>query len=105
MMACPGCGVAHDEPQAVTPLAQLNNLDTVSADWLAQAGLHVMADLAATGAVEAYRRVEALGLKPSLNLLYALEGALHNEHWLETKRRRKLELVSALQAAREHTPA
>lgn len=104
-MTCPGCGVAHLPLQADTPLLQLNNLGSVSAGWLAQAGIHVMADLSAIGAVQAYRRVEALGCKPSLNLLYALEGALHNEHWLETKRRHKLPLLAALHAAGEQATA
>lgn len=105
MMVCPGCGVAHAEPQADTPLAQLNTLSADSAGWLAQAGLHVVADLSAVGAVEAYRRVEALGFKPSLNLLYALEGVLHNEHWLQSKRRHQAQLLAALQAARERAAA
>lgn len=102
MNTCPGCGVAHADMHPQMPLAQLPNLGTVSAEWLAQAGLHTLADLAGIGAVEAYRRVQALGFKPSLNLLYALEGALHDEHWLQTKRHRKLDLLARLQAAKEH---
>lgn len=102
MTACPGCGVAHTSAHPEMPLAQLPNLGTVSADWLAQAGIYTVADLWATGAVEAYRRVERAGFKPSLNLLYALEGAMHDEHWLQTKRHRKLELLARLQAAKEH---
>ncbi|HEU4709735.1 MAG TPA: TfoX/Sxy family protein [Methylophilaceae bacterium] len=78
------------------------NLGMVSAGWLSAVSLHTFSDLLGLGAVEAFRRVEQAGFKPSLNLLYALEGALHNEHWLETKRHRKQELLARLQVAKEH---
>jgi DNA transformation protein len=104
MAACPGCGVAHTGAHPEMPLAQLPNLGQVSAEWLALAGILTVADLSAMGAVEAYRRVEQAGFKPSLNLLYALEGALHDEHWLETKRHRKLDLLARLHAAKEQAP-
>ena len=102
MNVCPGCGVAHAGAHPEMPLAQLPNLGAASAAWLAQVGLYTLADLADIGAVGAYRRVEASGVKPSLNLLYALEGALHEEHWLQTKRDRKPDLLARLQAAKEH---
>lgn len=101
MMTCPGCGVAHVELHADMPLVQLHNLGAVSTGWLEQAGIHTVAELAALGAVVAYLRVEAMGVKPSLNLLYALEGAIHGEHWLQAKRHRKTELLAALHGARE----
>ena len=103
MSVCPGCGVAHNGSHPEMPLVQLPNLGASSAGWLAAAGLHTFSHLLDLGAIEAYRRVEQAGFKPSLNLLYALEGALHNEHWLETKRHRKQELLARLQTAKEHT--
>jgi DNA transformation protein len=93
--------MAHDLPAPATPLAELPNLGDVSVGWLRQAGLHTYADLQAAGAVRAWRRVEALGVRPGLNLLYALEGALHGSHWLEVKRRQKSELLMQLEASRE----
>jgi hypothetical protein len=62
---------------------QLRNLGPVSAGWLAAVGIHTLADLRAAGAAEAWRRVFEAGRNPSLNLLWALEGALRDEHWGE----------------------
>lgn len=103
MSVCPGCGVAHGGSHPEMPLVELPNLGAASAGWPSAVGLHTFSDLLEVGAVEAYRRVEQAGFKPSLNLLYALESALHNEHWLETKRHRKQELLAMLQAAKEQT--
>lgn len=104
MTTCPGCGIAHTGVHPEMPLAQLPNLGQASAGWLVHAGIQTVADLSAVGAVEAYRRVKQAGFMPSLNLLYALEGALHDEHWLETKRHRKLDLLARLHAADERVP-
>lgn len=61
-------------PRAV-PVAKLLNLGPKSAAWLRAAGITSAAELERLGAVEAYRRVLATGVAPTLNLLYALEGA------------------------------
>ena len=44
-------------------------------------------------------RVKRAGFKPSLNLLYALEGALLDCHWQEVPEERRSELVQAAEAA------
>jgi hypothetical protein len=44
-------------------------------------------------------RVKRAGFKPSLNLLYALEGALRDCHWQEVPDDRRGELVLAADAA------
>jgi DNA transformation protein and related proteins len=97
-MTCPACGLVHALPAADTPLVELPNLGEVSADWLSRAGINTLADLQALGAVKAYLMVQALAVKPSLNLLYALEAALHGKHWLEVKREQKTALLSQLAA-------
>ena len=101
MQTCPGCGVAHLQPSADDGVEKLHGLGPASADWLKQAGIVTVGQLAALGAATAYLRVEALGVKPSLNLLYALEGALTATHWLEVKRHSKTALLLALSAAKE----
>ena len=63
------------------PVGQLPNLGPKSAAWLRAAGIATRADLERLGSVEAYRRVLAQGVPPSLNLLYALEGALLDLRW------------------------
>jgi DNA transformation protein and related proteins len=60
---------------------KLRNIGPKSAAWLRQVGLHTPQDLAGAGPVEAFMRVRRAGFKPSLNLLYALEGALLDCHW------------------------
>ena len=44
-------------------------------------------------------RVKRAGFKPSLNLLYALEGALLDCHWQEVPEARRTELVHEAEAA------
>lgn len=102
-MTCPACGLVHALPAADTPLAELPNLGEVSATWLSRTGINTLADLQSLGSVRAYLMVQALGVKPSLNLLYALEAALHGSHWLEVKREQKTALLSQLAAIKEQS--
>jgi DNA transformation protein and related proteins len=78
---------------------KLRNIGPKSAAWLRQVGLRSREDLEAVGAVDAYMRVKRAGFKPSLNLLYALEGALLDCHWQEVPDARRSELVLAAEAA------
>jgi DNA transformation protein len=82
----------------ITPL-KLRNIGPKSAAWLRQVGLRTEEDLRATGALEAFMRVKRAGFKPSLNLLYALEGALVGCHWQEVPQERRAELLQAAEAA------
>jgi hypothetical protein len=74
--------------------AKLRNIGPKGAAWLRQVGLRTHEDLLATGAVEAFMRVKRAGIKPSLNLLYALEGALLDCHWQDVPEARRSELVA-----------
>jgi len=78
---------------------KLRNIGPKSAAWLRQVGLRTLDDLAGAGAVGAYMKVRRAGFKPSLNLLYALEGALTDCHWQEVPESRRVELVQAAEAA------
>ena len=82
---------------AATP--KLRNIGPKSAAWLRQVGLRTREDLAAVGPLEAIMRVRRAGFKPSLNLLYSLEGALVDCHWQEVPEARRNELVQAAEAA------
>lgn len=79
--------------------AKLRNIGPKSAAWLRQVGLRTREDLEAAGAVDAFVKVRRAGFKPSLNLLYALEGALRDCHWQEIPEARRLQLVEAAEAA------
>ena len=78
---------------------KLRNIGPKSAAWLRQVGLRTFEDLSSIGAVEAFMRVKRAGFKPSLNLLYALEGALLDCHWQQVPDERRSELVLAAEAA------
>ncbi|WP_419320522.1 TfoX/Sxy family protein [Caulobacter sp. ErkDOM-E] len=63
-------------------IGELRGLGSVSARWLESVGIIREDDLRAIGAVEAFARVRlAAAPDVSLNLLYALEGALRDVDW------------------------
>ena len=78
---------------------KLLNIGAKSGAWLRQVGLRTQEDLAAVGSLEAFMRVKRAGFKPSLNLLYALEGALMGCHWQQVDAGRRAELSEQAQAA------
>lgn len=82
-----------------TEKEKLRNIGPKSSAWLRQVGLRTRDDLDAIGAVEAFMRVKRAGFKPSLNLLYSIEGALRDCHWQEIPDARRSELVLAADAA------
>ncbi|MDQ3161098.1 MAG: TfoX/Sxy family protein, partial [Pseudomonadota bacterium] len=77
----------------------MRNIGPKSAAWLRQVGLRTQADIRQIGVVDAFMKVRRAGFKPSLNLLYALEGAVLDCHWQEVPDARRTELVSAAEAA------
>jgi DNA transformation protein and related proteins len=68
----------------MAPINKLPNIGPKSAHWLEGVGIRTDDDLEELGAVEAYRRVKAaFAGRVSLNLLWALQGALLNLPWNE----------------------
>jgi hypothetical protein len=93
-------------------VSKLPNIGPKSAAWLRQVGLRTQEDLAAVGPVEAYVKVRRAGFRPSLNLLYAIEGALTGCHWQQVPEPRRQQLVreaevrvAALPDPRKRPPA
>jgi hypothetical protein len=78
---------------------KLRNIGPKSMAWLRQTGVRTLEDLRAVGALSAFVRVKRAGFKPSLNLLYALEGAILDCHWQEIPDARRSELIIAADAA------
>lgn len=78
---------------------KLRNIGPKSMAWLRQTGVRSLEDLRAVGALSAFVRVKRAGFKPSLNLLYALEGAILDCHWQEIPDGRRSELIIAADAA------
>lgn len=87
------------------PPMKMRNIGPKSAAWLRQVGLRTREDIAAAGPVDAFMRVKRAGFRPSLNLLYALEGALADCHWQEVPEARRQILVAEYEAAAALLPA
>lgn len=65
----------------MSDLAALPNLGAVSAGWLRAVGIESVEELERVGAVTAYLRVKEAFPRCTLNLLYALNGALVGVRW------------------------
>ena len=67
-------------------------LGPVSTRWLNDIGLYSLTDLREMGAVAAFCLVKAQQSQASLNLLYALHGALTDQKWNEISAAEKEQL-------------
>ncbi|HEX9301764.1 MAG TPA: helix-hairpin-helix domain-containing protein [Casimicrobiaceae bacterium] len=76
--------------------APLTNIGPVSKRMLAAAGITSIETLRRLGAIEAYRRVRSHDPRASLNLLWALEGALTGRPWEDVARNDRLSLLLQL---------
>ncbi len=81
----------------------LPGLGPKSLAMLAAAGIPDRTALERLGAVAAYLQVKRAGQPASLNLLWALEGALTGQHWQTVAREERTRLLLALDAAQEAT--
>ncbi|HZW23799.1 TfoX/Sxy family protein [Noviherbaspirillum sp.] len=79
-------------------LSDLRNLGPKSAEMLAAAGIRTPDALAERGALDAFIALKQAGLPASLNLLWALEGALSDRDWRTVARDDKLRLLTELEA-------
>jgi DNA transformation protein len=79
-------------------ISELQGLGPKSQAMLAGAGINTVAQLRRLGSVRAYAKVKATGTNASLNLLWALEGALTGLPWHVVAREHRLSLLLALEA-------
>lgn len=86
-------------------LQELANLGPKSQAMLAAAGIHSVAQLRAVGAVAAFARVKQANPRASLNLLWALEGALTDLPWQTVAREHRTSLLLALEMATATLPS
>lgn len=84
-------------------IADLPNLGAKSQAMLAQAGIHNIEQLRELGSVRAYIKVKRFGANASLNLLWAMEGALSNRHWQEVAKHDRLRLLLKLEDAEKNS--
>lgn len=80
-------------------LSDLPNLGPKSQQMLAQAGIKTVAQLRKLGAVRAFLQVKRNGGNASLNLLWAMEGALTGRHWQDVAKHDRLHLLLELEDA------
>lgn len=90
--------------RAPSSLASLPNLGPKSQQVMAKAGISSVEQLRQIGSVAAYVRAKRTGANVSLNLLWALEGALSGLHWQEVARDHRTSLLLALEDQERRTP-
>jgi hypothetical protein len=83
---------------------KIRNVGPKGAAWLRQVGVRTQDDLVKIGPVDAFMKVKRAGFRPSLNLLYALAGAIENRHWAELPDEHKRALVAAAEANETANP-
>ena len=83
---------------------KIRNVGPKSAAWLRQVGVRTQEDLVRLGPVDAFMKVKRAGFRPSLNLLYALAGAIEDCHWADLPDERKSALVLAAESAEAANP-
>lgn len=78
-------------------IADLPNFGPKSQEMLAQAGIKTIEQLRDLGSVRAYVQVKRAGTNASLNLLWAMEGALTGQHWQVVAKQERLRLLLELE--------
>jgi TfoX/Sxy family transcriptional regulator of competence genes len=84
--------------RAGSGISRLRNLGPASARMLNAIGVHTEAELREIGAVNAYRLLMLRGYRPSMNLVWAIEGALTDTHWLELSDAVRARITAELEA-------
>ena len=78
-------------------IQDLPGLGSKSQAMLAGAGIKTVAQLKRLGSVRAYAKVKATSTNASLNLLWAMEGALTGLPWQVVAKEHRLSLLLALE--------
>ena len=74
----------------------MRNLGPKSRAWLAGLGIHDAEALRRADPFRVYARLKAQGVPVSLNLLYALIGALEDRDWREVQRSERSSILLRL---------
>lgn len=89
--------MSPEAQSAVAPVDALPNLGPKSQEMLAKAGISSVEALRQLGAVRAYVKTKAIWPKASLNLLWALEGAISGRPWQAVAETDRASLLMALE--------
>lgn len=98
----PGKAAAGKAAVQAEALSALPNLGPKSVEMLAKAGIKTSAQLHKMGSVQAYARVKARNPGASLNLLWALEGALTGRDWKTVAEQDRASLLMALEDVKQN---
>ncbi len=79
-----------------SPLDALRGLGPKSREMLARVGVTTATELQASDPFTLYARIKAIEPAASLNLLYALIGAIENRDWREVARDDKTRILMRL---------
>jgi len=83
-------------------LIKLKGLGPKSERCLNEIGVHTKEQLQQIGAVRAFVKLKKeCSINPSLNFLYAMVGALEDEHWANIAKTEKGRLLNELEGYRE----
>lgn len=83
-------------------LSKLKGLGKKSELCLNEIGIYTKKELQETGAIRVFMKLKReCSNKPSLNFLYAMVGALEDEHWANIARSEKERLLVALEGYKE----
>lgn len=83
-------------------LSKLKGLGPKSEKWLNDIGINTREDLEKAGPVRAFIMLKKrCDVKPSLNFLYAMTGALENKHWANIAKSEKDRLLIELEGYQE----
>ena len=77
-------------------MQKLRNLGPASLKMVETAGIISEQQLREFGSVAAYRAIQQAGCQPSLNLLWALEGALSDRDWRQIAKEERTALILQL---------
>ena len=83
----------------MTRIQNTLGLGPKSEGMLASVGIKTVEELKAVGAIQAFMAVKRAGLPASLNLLWALEGALTGQPWKVVAKVHRTSLLLALEQA------
>lgn len=75
----------------------MRNIGPKSSTLLKRAGINSRAELANVGVIPAYLMVKLAGGRPSLNLLWAMEGVVQDKDWKSISASRKQQLLEELE--------
>ena len=78
-------------------IQKLRNLGNASIKMLEAAGIETETQLRSKGSAAAFVAVKRAGCRPSLNLLWAIEGALKDRDWKEVAKSDRLSLLTQVE--------